>query len=65
MIPLLLKKKDAPFFLLIKQIQKMIKLFVIEIFSNILKQSFNLDQSQVCISNGLGARAFQKEALFC
>ena len=34
-------------------------------FWKIFKKSFNLDQSQVCISNGLGARALQREALIC
>ena len=29
------------------------------------KFSFNLDQSQVCISNSLEARALQREELFC
>ena len=35
-----------------------------KIFCKIFKKSFNLDQSQVCISNGLEARALQREALF-
>ena len=33
-------------------------------FWKIFKKSFNLDQSQVCVSNGLEARAPQREALF-
>ena len=31
----------------------------------ILRKSFISDQSQVCISNGLEARALQSEALIC
>ena len=58
------KKKDAPFFSSIKQIQKMITTFLMETFLTIFKRSFNLNQSQVFISNGLGARAFQRESLF-
>ena len=37
---------------------------MIKTFWKIFKKSFNLDQSQVCISNGLEARALQREALF-
>ena len=36
-----------------------------ETFWKIFKKSFNLDQSQVCISNGLEAKALQREALIC
>ena len=64
-VPRVPKKKDAPFFSFIKQIQKMIKIFFIETFLKIFKKSFNVDQSNVCISNGLGVRAFQRETLFC
>ena len=39
--------------------------FSIETFWKIFKKSFNLDQSQVCISNGLEARALQRQALIC
>ena len=45
--------------------KKQFWLFSIETFWKIFKKSFNLDQSQVCISNGLEARALQRQALIC
>ena len=36
-----------------------------KIYWKIFKFSFNLDQSQVCSSNGLEARALQRQALIC
>ena len=41
------------------------ELFLKNTFRKIFKLSLNLDQSQVFISNRLGARAFQRDALFC
>ena len=45
--------------------KKQFELISVESYLKIFKKSFILDQSQVCISNGLEARALQREALFC
>ena len=39
------------------------KYFLLSHIEKFFKKSFILDLSQVCISNGLGARALQREAL--
>ena len=49
-----MKKKKKPF-----------KKFSIKVILKIFKSSFNLDQFQICISNGLGARACQSCLLIC
>ena len=48
-----------------KQVQKLILTLKKKIFLKDYQKSFNLDQSQLCISNGLEASALQREALFC
>ena len=45
--------------------KKVSESFSVEVIWKIFEFSFILDQSQICISNGLGARALQREALFC
>ena len=45
--------------------KKSFEYFSIEMIWKIFKFPFNLDQSQVCISKGLEARALQSEALIC
>ena len=42
-----------------------LQLYLTELFWKIFEKSFNLDQSQICISNGLEFRALQREALIC
>ena len=59
-----LKKKAAPYFGLMKKKKKSFELFSVEVILKIFKFFFILDQSQICISNGLGARALQRKALF-
>ena len=59
------KKKAAPYFELMNKEKKLFESFSVEVIWKIFKFSFILDQSQICISNGLGARALQREALFC
>ena len=56
-----------------KELKKEFKLFFedsnlkknLNYFLKFFKKSFILDQSQVCISNGLEARALQREPMFC
>ena len=60
-----LKKKAAPYFELMKKKKKSFELFSVELILKIFKFSFILDQYQICISNGLGARACQSYLLIC
>ena len=59
-----LKKKAAPYFELMYKKKKLFENFSIKVIWKIFEFSFILDQSQICISNGLGARALQRKALF-
>ena len=43
----------------------MFSLFFLEVILKIFEFSFILDQSQICISNGLGDRACQSYLLIC
>ena len=62
-LPRFKKKKTHLFYQLIKQIEKKNRN---EAFLKIFfKNSFNLDKSQVCISDNPEARAYQREGLFC
>ena len=45
--------------------KKLFEHFSVEMILKIFKFSFILDQSQICISNGLGARASQSYLLIC
>ena len=64
LVPRVSKKKDAPGHLLIKQTKKIVlKCFHWKYFED-FKFSFNLDQSQVCISNRLKVTASQRQLLF-
>ena len=58
-------KKLAPYFELMNEKKKSFEHFSDKVILKIFEFSFILDQSQICISNGLGARALQREALFC
>ena len=60
-----LKKKAAPYFELKNKKNKWFEHFFVEVIWKIFKFSFILDQSQICISNGLGARACQSYLLIC
>ena len=60
-----LKKKAAPYFEWMYKKKKLFENFFVKVIWKIFEFSFILDQSQICISNGLGARALQKEVLFC
>ena len=58
-------KEDAPGHLLIDQTKKIVqKIFFRESILKIFKFYFNLDQSQVCISNRLKVTASQRQLLF-
>ena len=59
------KKKAAPYFELMNKKKESLKDFSVEMIWKIFKFSFILDQSQICISNGLGARACQSYLLIC
>ena len=48
-----------------KKKKKSFELFSVEVILKIFKFSFILDQSQICISNGLGARACQSDLVIC
>ena len=50
-------EKTAPHFELMKEKNKSFEHFSVEVLLKISKFSFTPDQSQVCVSNGLGARA--------
>ena len=55
------KKKDAPLYQLIEQVYKSILIISKEDnLKDFRKKIFNLDQSEVCISNGLEGRALQR-----
>ena len=58
------KKKAAPYFELKNKKNKWFEHFFVEVIWKIFEFSFILDQSQICISNGLGARALQRKAPF-
>ena len=60
-----LKKKAAPYFEWKDKKNKWFEHFFVEVIWKIFKFSFILDQSQICISNGLGARACQSYLLIC
>ena len=45
--------------------EKSFEHFSVEVILKIFKFSFILDQSQICVSNGLGARACQSYLLIC
>ena len=60
-----LKKKAAPYFESMYKKKELFDNFSVKGILKIFEFSFILDQSQICISNGLGARALQREALFC
>ena len=61
-----IKKKRRTYLLIDKTDKKIIlAIFKKDSLKDFFKKSFILDQSQICISNGLGARALQREALFC
>ena len=59
------KKKAAPYFELMNKKKESLKDFSVEMIWKIFKFSFIQDQSQICISNGLGARACQSYLLIC
>ena len=59
------KKKAAPYFEWKDKKNMWFKHFFVEVIWKIFKFSFILDQSQICISNGLGARACQSYLLIC
>ena len=58
------KKKPHPILGWWKK-KKSFELFSVEVILKIFKFSFILDQSQICISNGLGARACQSDLVIC
>ena len=59
------KKKAAPYFEIINKKNKSWKHFSVEvIFKDFLNFLSILDQSQICISNGLGSRACQSYLLY-
>ena len=60
-----LKKKAAPYFEWKDKKNQWFEHFFVEVIWKIFKFSFILDQSQICISNGLGARACQSYLLIC
>ena len=60
-----LKKKAAPYFELMNKKKKSFKSCSVEVIRKIIKFASILDQSQICISNGLGARACQSYLLIC
>ena len=59
-----IKKKTHLFIFRQSWQRKLSKIFFVQAILKIFKFSFNLNQSQVCISNRLKVKAFQSQPLF-